>query len=445
MFSKVLIANRGEIALRILRACKELGLKTVIVYSEADKNSLPVLLADEKVCIGPPKASDSYLNVASIISAAEITRADAVHPGYGFLAENPRFAEICENHGIKFIGPPAEIIRLMGDKQKARQTMKNAKLPIIPGSNEVVNSLREAKKIISSIGYPVMLKAVAGGGGKGMRIVHSSSQLEEAFQIAQAEAEASFGNPSLYIEKYLEDARHIEVQVIGDSTGKVVALAERECSVQRKHQKIIEETPSPAVNEKLRKKLLKDVEQAASAIGYQSLGTFEFLMDKDGNYYFMEANTRVQVEHPITEMIYDIDLVKEQIKIAGGEKISFDKNLEKRGHSIECRINAEDPENFTPSPGKIEFSALPGGPGIRIDTAIYSGYEIPPFYDSLIAKIIVHASNREEAINKMKVALETTTIVGIKTNIPLHLNILANSSFKKGDYNIRFMENFLKK
>lgn len=445
MFSKVLIANRGEIALRIIRACKELGLKTVIIHSEVDRNSLPVLLADEKVCIGPPKASESYLNIASIISAAEITKADAIHPGYGFLAENPRFAEICETSGIKFIGPPAEIIRLMGDKQKARQTMKNAKLPIIPGSKEVVNNLREAKKIISSIGYPVILKAVAGGGGKGMRIVHSSSQLEEAFQIAQTEAEAAFGNPSLYIEKYLEDARHIEVQVIGDSSGKVVAFAERECSIQRKHQKIIEETPSPAVNEKLRKKLIKEVEQAVSTIGYQSLGTFEFLMDKNGNYYFMEANTRVQVEHPITEMIYNIDLVKEQIKLAAGEKISFDKDLEKRGHSIECRINAEDPENFVPSPGKIEFLALPGGPGVRVDTAIYNGYEIPPFYDSLIAKIIVHAPNRDEAINKMKVALETTTIVGIKTNIPLHLSILSNSSFKKGDYNIRFMENFSKK
>jgi acetyl-CoA carboxylase biotin carboxylase subunit len=445
MFSKVLIANRGEIALRILRACKELGLKTVIVHSEIDKNSLPVLLADEKVCIGPSKASESYLNVASIISAAEITKADAIHPGYGFLAENPRFAEICENSGIKFIGPPSEIIRLMGDKQKARQTMKKAKLPIVPGSKEVVNNLREAKKVISLIGYPIMLKAVAGGGGKGMRIVYSSSQLEEAFQIAQSEAEAAFGNPSLYIEKYLEDARHIEVQVIGDSSGRVIAFAERECSIQRKHQKIIEETPSPVVNEKLRRKLIKEVEQAASAIGYQSLGTFEFLMDKNGNYYFMEANTRVQVEHPITEMIYNIDLVKEQIKLAGGEKISFNRNLEKIGHSIECRINAEDPENFTPSPGKIEFLAFPGGPGVRVDTAIYNGYEIPPFYDSLIAKIIVHAPTRAEAINKMKVALETTTIVGIKTNIPLHLSILGNPSFKKGNYHIRFMENLLKK
>ncbi len=373
MFSKVLIANRGEIALRILRACKELGLKTVIVHSEADKKSLPVLLADEKICIGPAKASESYLNIASIISAAEITKADAIHPGYGFLAENPRFAEICETSGIKFIGPPSEIIRLMGDKQKARETMSKARLPIIPGSKDVVNDLKEAKKVISSIGYPVILKAVAGGGGKGMRIVYSSTQLDDAFQLAQREAEAAFGNPSLYIEKYLEEARHIEVQVIGDSSGKVIALGERECSIQRKHQKIIEETPSPGVNEKLRKKLTKEVEQAAETIGYQSLGTFEFLMDKNGNYYFMEANTRIQVEHPITEMIYHIDLVKEQIKLAAGENISLGKNLKMKGHSIECRINAEDPENFTPSPGKIEFLALPGGPGVRVDTALYNG------------------------------------------------------------------------
>jgi acetyl-CoA carboxylase biotin carboxylase subunit len=444
MFSKVLIANRGEIALRILRACKELGIKTVVVYSEADRNSLPVLLSDEKICIGPAKATDSYLNVASIMSAAEITKADAIHPGYGFLAENPRFAEICETSGIKFIGPPSQIIRLMGDKQKARETMSKAKLPIIPGSEGVINDLKEAKKIISSIGYPVILKAVAGGGGKGMRIVYSSSQLEDAFQLAQSEAEAAFGNPSLYIEKYLGEARHIEVQVIGDSSGNIMAFGERECSIQRKHQKIIEETPSPGVDEKTRKKMIKDVEQAAQAIGYQSLGTFEFLMDKNGNYYFMEANTRVQVEHPITEMVYGIDLVKEQIKLAAGEKLSINKNLKLEGHSVECRINAEDPENFAPSPGKIEFLALPGGPGVRVDTALYNGYEIPPFYDSLIAKIIAHASTREEAINKMKVALETTTIVGVKTNIPLHLNIISNSYFREGKYNIRFMDTLMK-
>ncbi|MFQ6081754.1 MAG: acetyl-CoA carboxylase biotin carboxylase subunit [Candidatus Aminicenantia bacterium] len=445
MLSKVLIANRGEIALRIIRACKELGLKTVAIYSEADKNSLPVLLADEKICIGPARAIDSYLNIPAIISAAEITKADAIHPGYGFLAENPRFVEICETSGIKFIGPPAEIIRLMGDKQKARQTMQKAKLPVIPGSKEIVTDLKEAKKIISQIGYPVMLKAVAGGGGKGMRIVYSPKQLEDSFRIAQSEANAAFGNSSLYLEKYLEEARHIEVQIIGDSTGKVIVLGERECSIQRKHQKIIEETPSPVVDDRLRKKMIKEVEEAAESIGYQSLGTFEFLLDENKNYYFMEANTRIQVEHPITEMVFGVDLLKEQIKLAAGEKFSIKKNIEMKGHSIECRINAEDPETFAPSPGKVDFLALPGGPGVRVDTAIYCGYEIPPFYDSLIAKIIVHAPTRPEAINKMRVALETATIVGVKTNIPLHLNILSNTNFRKGKYTTYFMNKFLPK
>lgn len=445
MFSKILIANRGEIALRIIRSARELGIKTVAVYSEPDKNSLHTMLADEKICIGPAKTSESYLNIPNILSAANITKADAIHPGYGFLAENPRFPEICDTSGITFIGPPASLMRLMGDKIRARQEMKKIKLPVIPGTNEIVEDLSEAKKAAQKIGYPVILKAAAGGGGKGMRVARSAIHLEEQFSIAQNEAKSAFGDSSLYLEKYFPNARHIEIQVIGDTMGNILAFGERECSIQRKYQKLLEETPSPFLDEKLRKKMIKAVQDAAHSVGYQSLGTFEFLVDENKKFYFMEANTRVQVEHPITEMVYGIDLVKEQIKIAAGDKLSLAHDLKLNGHSIECRINAEDAETFIPSPGKIDFLVLPGGEGIRVDSAAYSAWQIPPDYDSLIAKIVAKAPTRTETIKKMITALDTTTIVGIKTNIPLHLSILSNSDFIKGNYNIQFMEKFLKK
>ena len=445
MFSKILIANRGEIALRVIRAARELGFKTVAVYSEPDKNSLHTMLADEKICIGPAKASESYLNIPHLLSASDITKADAIHPGYGFLAENPRFPEICETSGVTFIGPPAPIMRLMGDKNRARQEMVKAKLPVIPGTDKIIDDLSEAKKAAQKIGYPVILKAATGGGGKGMRVVRSATHLEEQFSIAQNEAKSAFGGSSLYLEKYISRARHIEFQVIGDKKGNVLALGERECSIQRKYQKLLEETPSPFIGEKLRRKMIKAVQEAAHLIGYQSLGTFEFLVDENKKFYFMEANTRVQVEHPITEMVYSIDLIKEQIKIAAGEELSFSHDLKLNGHSIECRINAEDAETFVPSPGKIDFLALPGGEGIRVDSAAYSSWQIPPDYDSLVAKIVAKAPTRAEAIKKMITALEMTTIAGIKTNILLHLSILSNSDFIKGDYDIQFMEKFLKK
>jgi len=440
MFSKILVANRGEIALRIIRSAKELGYKTVAVYSEADTNSLHTMFADEKVCIGPAKASESYLNIPNLLSVAEITKADAVHPGYGFLAENARFAEICETSGMTFIGPPASLVRLMGDKNKARQEMRKAGLPVIPGSDEIIVDLTEAKKQAKKIGYPVILKASSGGGGKGMRVVRTPSQMEEQYPIAQNEAKASFGDPSLYMEKFLSKARHIEIQVVGDKKGHVLALGERECSIQRKYQKLIEETPSPYIDDKLRKKIIKSVQEAAHSVRYESLGTFEFLVDEKKKYYFMEANTRVQVEHPITEMAYGIDLIKEQIKVAAGEKLSLPSDLKFRGHSLECRINAEDAKTFIPSPGRIDFLVLPSGQGIRVDSAAYSGWEIPPEYDSLVAKIIATSPRREDAIKKMLAALEMTTFVGIKTNIPLHIDILSNSNFRRGDYNIHFME-----
>ncbi len=445
MFSKILIANRGEISLRIIRAARELGIKTVAVYSEPDNNCIHTMFADEKICIGPAKASESYLNIPNILSAAEITKADAIHPGYGFLAENPRFPEICETHGITFIGPSPSHIRLMGDKNRARQEMKKAKLPVIPGSDTVIEDISEAKSKAQKIGYPVILKPAAGGGGRGMRIVRSAIKMEEQFPISQNEARAAFGDPSLYIEKFIPGARHIENQVIGDKKGKIVAFGERECSIQRKYQKIIEETPSPFIDEKFRRRLMKAARDACHFIGYQSLGTFEFLVDEKKNFFFMEANTRVQVEHPITEMVYNVDLIKEQIKIAAGENLSFSHLLKMNGHSIECRINAEDSETFIPSPGKIEFLVLPGGEGVRIDSAAYSSWQIPPDYDSLVAKIVVKAPTRKEAIRKMLTALETTIIVGIKTNIPLHLKILSHSDFIKGNCDIQFMEKFLKK
>jgi acetyl-CoA carboxylase biotin carboxylase subunit len=445
MFSKILIANRGEIALRIIRAARELGFKTVAVFSEPDRNSLHTMLADEKICIGPAKASESYLNIPNLISAAEITKADAIHPGYGFLAENPRFPEICETSGITFIGPPGSLMRLMGDKNRARQEMEKAKLSIIPGGDKVIEDISEAKKTAQKIGYPLILKAAAGGGGKGMRVVRSATNLEEQFSIAQNEAKTAFGDSSLYLEKYFHKARHIEIQVVGDKKGNVLALGERECSIQRKYQKLLEETPSPFIDEKLRRKMIKAVQDAAHFVGYQSLGTFEFLVDDRKKFYFMEANTRVQVEHPITEMVYAIDLVKEQIKIAAGDKLSLSPDLRLSGHSLECRINAEDPETFIPFSGKIDFLAFPGGEGIRVDSAAYSNWQIPPDYDSLVAKIVAKAPTRAEAIKKMIVALEMTTIAGIKTNIPLHLGILSNSDFINGDYNIQFMEKFLDK
>jgi acetyl-CoA carboxylase biotin carboxylase subunit len=416
MISKILIANRGEIALRVIRSARELGIKTVAVYSEADRQSLHTLLADEKVCIGPAKASESYLNVANILSAVEITGADAIHPGYGFLAENAKFAEICETQGLTFIGPPPSIIRLMGDKDKARQAMKKAGLPILPGSEKTVEDLAEAKKIASKIGFPVIIKAAAGGGGKGMRICRSASQLEDQFPIAQGEAKAAFNDSSLYIEKYVSGARHIEIQVIGDKKGKVTAFGERECSVQRKYQKLIEETPSPFIDEKTRKRIIKVVEDAASAIGYESLGTFEFLVDANRKFYFMEANARVQVEHPITEIVYGINLIKAQIRIAAAEKFGFPFELVLRGH---------------------------GGEGIRVDSAAYGGCVVPPDYDSLVAKIIAYAPNRDLAIRKMRAALEMTTIVGIKTNIPLLLNVLSNTDFLAGNYHTQFMDEVL--
>ncbi|MFC2161736.1 acetyl-CoA carboxylase biotin carboxylase subunit [Acidobacteriota bacterium] len=443
MFSKILIANRGEIALRIIRSAQELGIKTVAVFSEPDRESLHTLVADEKVCIGPRKASESYLNIPRIMSAAEITKADAIHPGYGFLAENPRFPEICENSGITFIGPPSSVIKLMGDKNRARQEMKKAKLPVIPGSDTIIESILEAKKVVKKIGYPVILKAVAGGGGKGMRIAHSAADLEKQFLIAQNEAKAAFGNPSLYMERYIKISRHIEIQVIGDNSKNVSVFAERECSVQRKHQKLVEETPSPFIDEKTRKRMMKAAQDAAKAIGYKSLGTFEFLVDERKRFYFMEANARIQVEHPITEMVYGIDLVKEQIKIAAGGKLILPPDMKPRGHSLECRINAEEAETFIPSPGKIDFLVLPGGQGVRVDSAAYRGWVIPPDYDSLLAKIIVHSSNRKESIKKMQMALESTSIGGINTNIPLHLKILANSDFQSGNLSTQFMDKFL--
>jgi acetyl-CoA carboxylase biotin carboxylase subunit len=445
MISKILVANRGEIALRIIRTAREMGIKTVAVYSETDRNSLHTMLAHESVCIGPARASESYLNIPNIISAAQITKADSIHPGYGFLAENPRFPEICDSEGITFIGPSASHINMMGDKNAARLEMKKAKLPVIPGSNDIIVELSEAKSTAKKIGYPVILKAASGGGGRGMRIVRSPNQMDEQLSIAQYEAKAAFGDSSLYMEKYIENARHIEIQVIGDTKGRVIALGERECSVQRKHQKVLEETPSPFIDDKLRKRITKAAQEAANSIGYQSLGTFEFLVDNEKRYYFMEANTRVQVEHPITEMVYGVDLIKEQIKIASGEKLSLPNDLQMSGHSIECRINAEDPDTFIPSAGKLEFLVLPGGQGVRVDSAAYQGWTIPPDYDSLLAKVVTRAPNRKDAIRKMQTALEMTTIVGIKTNIPLHLNILSNPDFKKGNYTIQFLEDFLSK
>ncbi len=447
MFSKILIANRGEIALRIIRACRELDIRTVAVYSEADRDSLHVRFADEAICIGQAPSTNSYLNIPAIISAAEITDVEAIHPGYGFLAENPHFAEICESCRITFIGPTPENIRLMGDKMTARSTMQKVGLPIVPGSTSIIKNKEEALKTAKSIGYPVIIKAAAGGGGKGMRICHNDLTLISSLMTAQAEAEANFGNPNVFIEKYIEKPRHIEIQILADKYGHIIHLGERDCSIQRRHQKLLEESPSSVVDHKLRKRLGELALKGTKSIDYVSAGTVEFLYDQQNErFYFMEMNTRIQVEHPVTEMVTGIDLIKEQIRIAAGEKLKIQQdNIQLKGWCIECRINAEDYQNnFLPCPGKIETLVLPGGPGVRLDTHIYPGYKISPFYDSLVAKLITHGHNRAEAIKIMQRALNEFSIAPIKTTIPFHLQLLENPLFLKGDISTHFVQDMLK-
>ena len=440
--NKILIANRGEIAVRIIRACKEMNIKTVAVYSEADKDALHTRLADEAICIGPAQSNKSYLNIKNIIEAANITGADSIHPGFGFLSENANFAKICEESHIKFIGPKSEVIDLLGNKSNAKEMMKKAGVPVIPGSDGSVTGIKELILICEKIGYPVMLKAAAGGGGKGIRIVNKKEELEEAYNIVKQEAKLSFNDDEIYVEKFVQNPRHVEIQILADEFGNIVHLGERDCSIQRRHQKVLEETPSTAVDEKLRNKMGEAAIKAAKIAGYTSCGTVEFLLDKDKNFYFMEMNTRIQVEHPITEMRTGIDIVKEQIKIAGGEKLKFkQKEIEFKGHSIECRINAENPnKNFMPCPGKITGINLPGGNGIRIDTAIYEGYTIPPYYDSMIAKIIAYGANRNEAISKMKRALEELVIDGVETNRDFLFEIIRNPNFIRGNFDTSFIE-----
>ena len=446
MFSKILIANRGEIALRIIRACRDLGIRTVAVYSEVDKDSLHVRFADEAICIGQAQSSNSYLNIPAIISAAEITDVEAIHPGYGFLAENSHFAEICESCKITFIGPTAENIKLMGDKMAARITMQKAGLPLVPGGTAIVKSKEEALKTAKKIGYPVIIKAAAGGGGKGMRICHNDISLISNLMIAQQEAEANFGNPSVYIEKYIEKPRHIEIQILADKYGRTIHLGERDCSIQRRHQKLLEESPSPVVDAKLRKRLGEMAVRGAKAANYVSAGTIEFLLDDDYNFYFMEMNTRIQVEHPVTEMVAGLDLVKEQIRLAAGERLRLEQdNVVLKGHAIECRINAEDFENnFMPSPGRIERLNLPGGPGVRVDTHIYPGYEISPYYDSLVAKVITYGNSRMEAIRIMQRALLEFEISPIKTTVGFHLRLLKHPLFLEGKISTHFVQDMLK-
>ena len=442
MFKKILIANRGEIAMRLIRTCKEMGIRTVAVYSKADEESLHVRFADEAVCIGPASSAESYLKSANIIAAAEITNADAIHPGYGFLSENSKFSKICQEHKIKFIGASPEMIDKMGDKASAKATMKKAGVPTIPGSEGILDSLEDAQKIAQKIGYPIMLKATAGGGGKGMRIVPKAKDLLKAWEDARQESKASFDNDDMYIEKFIENPRHIEIQIIGDSKGEAAHLSERDCSIQRRHQKLIEETPSPFMTEKLRNEMGEAAVKAAKAVKYEGAGTIEFLVDKNRKFYFMEMNTRIQVEHPITEQVIDYDLIREQIKIANGEAISG-KNYFPNLCSIECRINAEDPFNdFMPNPGRILNLHLPGGHGIRIDTHVYSGYVIPPHYDSMIAKLITTAQTREEAINKMQRALDEFLIEGVNTTIPFHQKVMAHPKFLSGKYTTKFMDTF---
>ncbi|MEC8610867.1 MAG: acetyl-CoA carboxylase biotin carboxylase subunit [Bacteroidota bacterium] len=442
MFKKILIANRGEIALRVLRTCKEMGIKTVAVYSTADAESLHVRFADEAVCVGPAPSTDSYLNIPNIIAAAEITNADAIHPGYGFLSENAKFSKICGENGIKFIGASPEMIEGMGDKAAAKDTMKKAGVPTIPGSDGLIEDYAQCKKIAKEIGYPIMLKATAGGGGRGMRLVWKECDLESAWDSARQESAAAFGNDGMYMEKFIEDPRHIEIQIVGDSTGKACHLSERDCSIQRRHQKLVEETPSPFMTDELREAMGKAAVKAAESVKYEGAGTVEFLVDKHRNFYFMEMNTRIQVEHPITEEVVDYDLICEQIKVAAGIPISG-KNYYPQLHAIECRINAEDPYNdFRPSPGRITNFHAPGGNGVRIDTHVYANYVIPPNYDSMIAKLITVAQTREEAIAKMRRALEEFVIDGIKTTIPFHLQLMKNKDFIKGYYTTKFMESF---
>ncbi len=441
---KILIANRGEIALRIIRACHELGIKTVAVYSTADQYSLHVRFADEAVCIGPPQSALSYLNVPQIISAAELTNADAIHPGYGFLAENAEFADICKENNIIFIGPSSDVIRSMGDKASAKATMKNAGVPVIPGSEGIVHTVEEVEKLAEVIGYPIILKASAGGGGRGMRIVRQASEIRTALTTASAEAKTAFGNGDMYLEKYIVKPRHVEVQILGDSHGNVVALGERECSIQRRHQKLIEESPSPAVTPEIRKKLQDVAVKGGTEAGYVGAGTIEFLLDANGDFYFMEMNTRIQVEHPVTEMVIGMDLVKKQIQIADGFRLPPEmKNYKLRGHAIECRVNAEDPDNnFRPNAAQINTFHMPGGSGVRVDSHAYGGYQIPPYYDSMIAKVIVQGHDRESAINRMQRALEETVIEGLKTTIPFQQQILAHPDFISGDFDTAFLETF---
>jgi len=446
MFRKILIANRGEIAIRVLCACKELGIRTVAVYSEADRYSLHVRFADEAVCIGPAKSARSYLNIPAIISAAEITNAEAIHPGYGFLSESAEFAEVCETSGLRFIGPRPEVIRLMGLKDRAREAMRKAGVPVLPGSEGVVSSAGQAREIAREIGYPVLLKAAAGGGGRGMRLVREPSELESLFAQAQQEAEAAFGCPDLYVEKFIPAPRHIEFQVLADEYGNVEVLGERECSIQRRHQKLVEEAPSPAMSPSLREQMCRLVAAAMQSVGYTSAGTVEFLMDENGQLYFIEVNARVQVEHPVTEWVTGVDIVKTQIRLAAGEKLPdlLPGGVQLRGHALECRINAEHPETFAPSPGKITGLSLPGGIGVRVDTAMYQDGTIPPYYDSLVAKVITYGADRAEAIARMRRALEMFVVEGIHTTIPLHLKILSHPDFLAGRLDTRFLERLLR-
>ena len=440
MFKKILIANRGEIAMRVIRTCREMGIQTVAVYSTADADSLHIKYADEAVCIGAPMSKESYLNMPRIIATAEITNADAIHPGYGFLSENAEFSEICASSGIKFIGPSPDMIRAMGDKKTAKDTVKRVNVPTVPGSLGLVEDLNEAKEVARRVVYPVIIKATAGGGGKGMRVVQREEELEKAFQTARNEAEKAFGNAGVYIEKFVEEPRHIEIQVLGDQHGNVIHLGERDCSVQRRHQKLIEESPSPIVSEELRGEMGEAAVAAAKAINYEGAGTVEFLVDKYRKFYFMEMNTRIQVEHPVTEEVCDIDLIKQQILVAAGKKISTRKVVP-HGHAIECRINAEDPDNdFRPSPGDLKVFHTPGGHGVRVETHAYAGYRIPPHYDSMIAKLIVHAPTREEAIERMLRALDEFIVEGIKTTIPLHKKIMQSQLFRSGNFDTSFLE-----
>ncbi len=440
---KILIANRGEIANRIIWTCKEMGIKTVAVHSEADREALHVRYADEAICIGPAPSAQSYLNIPSIISAAEITNVDAIHPGYGFLAESATFAKICEDCNIKFIGPTADVIAMMGDKVEARRTMVAAGVPVLPGSPDAIESPEEAKRLALEIGFPIIVKASAGGGGRGMRIVRSEDELESQLELAQTEALAAFKNGAVYIERYIERPRHIEIQVLADEHGNCIHLGERECTIQRRHQKLLEEAPSPVITKEQREKMGAVAVNACKEIGYSSAGTFEFLLDEDGSFYFMEMNTRIQVEHPVTEMVTLADIVRNQIRVASGEDLQYkQEDVQIVGHSIECRINAEDPRTFVPSPGKITAFHIPGGPGVRVDTAVYPGYVVPPYYDSMIAKLIVHARTRELAISRMQRALDMMVVEGIKTTIPLHKKIMADENFQKGNFSTKFMEEF---